>query len=302
MTINAPINDAALPRTGWRRFAPGGLAGGIIAVVILIAVVGGLLIAWPGAGQLSEPIDVPVRIGPSPAASGPTAEIADLETLAGVADIVVRGIVREEGTFRVTHVVDNHIGASVSTMTIQLPEAIPSGQEAILFLSSVHSPNSYTFNADERLFVPASARNGAWTVAEGRVSGQLTGWTGRSVGDFSKAIRSAPNPRDAAERLLRRYGFSPSRPDHVNYQLVGDQCTPGTAEEDATHDIGLHAGDATGPGVARVAWIPSAGGEPGLAAYVLVSGKNAVAAWLQVEKTGEVFSLKNRLAAERAAR
>ncbi len=302
MSVNAPTGDIAIRRAGWRKFAPGGLAGGLIAVVILVALVAGLLIAWPEPGQLSEPIDVPVRVGPSPIANGPTAQAPGIEALAGIADVVLRGIARDDGTFRVTHVIDNHIGASVSTITLQLPEALPAGQEAVLFLSSVHSPNSLTYNADERLFVLASARAAAWLISEGRVSGQFAEWSGRTVGDFTGAIKGAPDPRDAAERLLRKYGFSPSRPDHVNYQLVGDQCTPGTAEEDATHDIGLHAGDATGPGVARVAWLPSAGGEPGLAAYVLVSGKKAVAAWLQVEKTGQVFSLKERLAAERAAR
>lgn len=302
MTIDAPAHDAALARTGWRKFAPGGVAGGMIAVVILLAVVSGILIAWPEANQLSEPVDVPVRVGALPASNGPVAEIPDLATLAGVADTVVRGIARDDGTFRVTHVVDNHIGASVSTMTIQLPEALPAGQEAILFLSSVYSPNSRVYNADKRLFVPVSARLGAWPVADGRVSGPLAEWQGSTVGDFTSAVRGAPDPRGVAERLLRKYGFSPSRPDRLNYQLTGDQCAPGTAEEDATHDIGLHAGDATGPGVIRVAWVPSAAGEPGLAAFVLVSGKKAVAGWLQAERTGEVFSLRERLAAESAAR
>jgi len=293
----------ANPRTGWRRYAPGGPGGAIIAVVLLVSTIAGVLMLRPSPEQLSEPVDVPVRIEATPAsAGGPQAAIPDIPTLAGVADFVVRGVARDDARFRVTHVLANHTNAAVNTITIQLKHALPTGAEVILFLSSRDSPNSRTYNADVRLFGLTSPAGGLWSVSGGRVSPPDAASSDWSIAEFGDIVKKAPNPRDAAVALLRQYGFSPAAPDAVGYVRLGENVPPGSPEEQASIDIGLQPSATSGPGVVRIAWLASVRGEPGVSAYVLVSGKQVVAAWVVVDATGTVYSLKQRAEAFGAAR
>ncbi len=303
MTAEAPAETPeSAPRKGWRRYAPGGAGGAIIAAVLLISTVAGVLMFRPAPEQLSEPVDVPVQTDASLPAGNPGPEPPDVPTLAGVADIVVRGIVHDNATFRVTHVLVNHTNSAVETITIQLREPLPGGAEEILFLTARESPNSRAYNADVRAFALTSVGGGRWTVSGGRVlptGGSASSWT---LSAFSRAVKDAPNPRDAAVRLLRHYGFSPAQPDGVVYLRVQDIFPPGSAEESASADIGLRPIESGGAGIVLVAWLASVRGEPGVSAYVLVSGKLAVAAWAVVETTGTVFSLRHRAEAFRAGR
>lgn len=303
MTAEAPVEaPESAARTGWRRYAPGGAGGALIAAVILVSTVGGVLMFRPSPEQLSEPVDVPLQIDTLLPAGNPGPEPPDVATLAGVADIVVRGIVHDDSTFRVTHVLLNHTNSAVETITIQVREPLPTGAEEILFLTSRESPNSRAYNADVRAFKLTSVEGGRWTVSGDRVlptGGSASSWT---LSAFNRAVKDAPNPRDAAVRLLRRYGFSPAQPDGVVYLRVQDIFPPGSPEEGASADIGLRPVETGGAGIVLVAWLANVRDEPGVSAFVLVSRKQAVAAWAVADPAGTVYSLKQRSEAFQAAR
>lgn len=303
MTAEPPAETPeSPPRSGWRRYAPGGAGGAVIAAVLLVSTIAGVLMFRPSPEQLSEPVDVPVEIDTSLPAGNPGPEPPDVPTLAGVADMVIRGVVHDDTTFRVTHVLVNHTNSAVETITIRLREPLPAGAEQILFLTSRDSPNSRAYNADVRAFALTSVAGGRWTVSGGRVL--ATGGSGNSwaLSAFNRAVKDAPNPRDAAVRLLRHYGFAPAQPDGVAYLRVQDIFPSGSAEESASADIGLRPVETGGAGIVLVAWLAAVRGEPGVSALVLVSGKQTVGAWVVVDKTGTVYSLKQRAEAFAAAR
>ncbi len=303
MTAESPVEaPESAPRTGWRRYAPGGAGGAVIAAVILLSTIAGVLMLRPSPEQLAEPVDVPVQVEARLPTGNPGPEPPDVPRLAGVADIVVRGIVHDDATFRVTHVLANHTNSAVETITIQLRDPLPTGAEEILFLTSRESPNSRAYNADVRAFKFTSVEGGHWTVSGDRVLPTSASGGSWSLADFNRAVKNAPNPRDAAVRLLRHYGFSPARPDAVAYLRVQDIFPPGSPEESASADIGLRPIETGSAGVVLVAWLASVRDEPGVSAYVLVSGKEAVAGWAVADKTGKVYSLRQRTEAFQAAR